>query len=280
VELLLIHDPGLLDLPGFRERTALLAAAGNGRIELVKALLARGADPRWRMHGGGRALDWAAAGGWLEVVEALLAHDPALLELPGDDECTALMMAAGNGHAGIVTALIGRGANVRARMRNGARALDWAAQEGYVGVVKLLLAHDPGLLELPGNYGRTALIAAATDDQVEIVTWLLSLGADARARADDGSRALDGAAVEGHEETVQELLRHDPQLLDLPGAAEATALIVAAGEGHEGVVRVLLAQGADPRKRGADGATAWDRAQEEGHEDLMQLLGSASQDQK
>jgi serine/threonine-protein phosphatase 6 regulatory ankyrin repeat subunit B len=342
VERLLAHDPGLLELPGFRERTALLAAAGNGCLEVVQLLLARGADSRVRMHGGGRALDWAAAGGWIEVVEALLAHDPGLLELPGDDECTPVTVAAGNGHAAIVALLIGQGADVRHRMPQGGRALDWAAQEGHVEVVEQLLAHDRGLLDLRGNHERTALIAAASRDHLDVVTRLLARGADAHARTDDGGRALDCAAAEGHEETVEALLKHDPQvvnlpgvqditplmaaaafghddlvalliahgadprlrladgtraldvaafgghesvverllahdpqLLDLAGAGEATALTVAAGEGHTGIVRALLARGADPHRRAADGTIAWDRAQEEGHEAVLEILGKA-----
>jgi ankyrin repeat protein len=78
VERLLRHDPGLLDLPGTSEKSALMAAAEYGHPEIVRSLLARGASPRLQRSDGARALDWAAQNGHSRVVEVLLEHDREL----------------------------------------------------------------------------------------------------------------------------------------------------------------------------------------------------------
>jgi hypothetical protein len=51
--------------------TALEIAAGWGRTEIVKLLLARGADPAFRNKAGKTALDLARAGGFAETAAEL-----------------------------------------------------------------------------------------------------------------------------------------------------------------------------------------------------------------
>lgn len=271
VEQLLARDPELLDLPGFCERTALIAAAGEGHAQLVRALLERGADPRRRADNGARALDLAASQGQLAVVQLLLAHDPQLLDLPGGGENTALMVAAGWGHAEVVRVLLERGADARKRLADGRHALDWAAHRGHPAAVEQLLTHDPLLLRLPGYDERTALIAASMYGHAEVVRVLLARGAHPRKRLASGFRALDLAAHQGHQAVVERLLAHDPQLLDLPGAGERTALVAAAASGHAKLVRALLERGADPRKWATGGpALLW--AAHGGHQATVEQL--------
>lgn len=45
VERLLAHNARLLDLPEFKGRTALIAAAGDGHADLVRLLLERSHSP-------------------------------------------------------------------------------------------------------------------------------------------------------------------------------------------------------------------------------------------
>ncbi len=84
---------------------------------------------------------------------------------------TALMMAAGYGYTPIVELLLERGADPRARSRDGVTALSAAAggvADGdrftlgacQASTVKALLARDPGL-RLPRDFwGRAARVAA------------------------------------------------------------------------------------------------------------------------
>lgn len=102
-------DPGV---------TPLFVAAKFGRIEVVKALLARGADPTIfftvpdGLYQTGTALHHAARFGYLDVVEALLeaGADPASYDRY---IATPLHHALRGGHAQVAEVLIASGAPVR-----------------------------------------------------------------------------------------------------------------------------------------------------------------------
>jgi ankyrin repeat protein len=56
------------------------------------------------------------------------------------------------------------------------------------------------------------------------------------------------------------------------GENEDTPLIIAVGKGHEKVVKVLLANGADKEITNKFGDTALDIAEENGKEEVIKLL--------
>lgn len=278
VELLLAHDPGLLDLPGYGERCALAAAACGGHTALVQTLIKRGADPAQAAADGTRALDAAASHGHQAVAECLLAHDPALLYLPGHGGHSALLAAAAAGHAALVEWLLGRGADARSRACDGAHALELACQAGHRDVAERLSAHDPRLLELAGRGEGGVLSTAAAHGHLPLVQRLLSLGANPRQRAASGAHALEAAAAAGHEEVVDALLAHDAQLLGLPGRGERQGLAAAAAAGHAAVVRTLLQRGADAFARASNGAHALDEAAAAGELAVVELLVAHDQE--
>src|SRR5438105_15186152 len=85
--------------------TALMTAARNGRIEAVKALLARGADVHAKESRRGQtALMWAAAEGNTEVVEALLKAGEDLHERL-ESGFTPFLFAVREGKLGVVKAM-------------------------------------------------------------------------------------------------------------------------------------------------------------------------------
>ena len=56
-----------------------------------------------------------------------------------------------------------------------------------------------------------------------------------------------------------------------------TALIAAASEGHEAVVRTLISKGADVNARSANGTTALKIATKKGHKNVVRLLQEAGE---
>jgi ankyrin repeat protein len=91
------------------ENTALFRAAMNGRIECVKALLAKGAEVNTKGHGGFTPLITAAHQGETDIVKTLLAHG-ADVNARGDLGDTALSRATDIGHTQIITILKEAGA--------------------------------------------------------------------------------------------------------------------------------------------------------------------------
>jgi len=59
--------------------------------------------------------------------------------------------------------------------------------------------------------------------------------------------------------------------VDQPNNNGSTPLVIAAGEGHAGVVKILLEKGADKSLRDKWG-TALEFAQENGHQEIAALL--------
>lgn len=99
LELLLEHDPTLIDLPGRGGRTALMVACGRGHDRLAAWLLDRAADPTLRASDGMRAFDAAALNGQRSAMAILREGNPDLIDRLGFRELTALMIAAGAGMA-------------------------------------------------------------------------------------------------------------------------------------------------------------------------------------
>jgi ankyrin repeat protein len=143
-------------------------------------------------------------------------------------------------HLEMITELLDRGADVNARgkhntwsrtaftdqwlFEDGATAFLRAAQSSDLVVMKMLLARgaDP---RIPTTLNVTALMVASgfgwvegitqewsEADNVETVRWLLELGLDPNAVADDGRTALHAAAHKGRNAVVQLLADHGAKL--------------------------------------------------------------------
>src|SRR5277367_3471576 len=82
-----------------------------------------------------------------------------------------------------------------------ATPLNWAAGNGHVEVVKLLL-NARANIEAANKYGQTPLHRAAWDGHVEVVKLLLNARANIEAADKGGRSALSIAQEKGHEEVV------------------------------------------------------------------------------
>ena len=117
----------------------------------------------------------------------------------------ALIRAAGDGHADIVTLLLASGADVNSTDDTGETALMWASADGFADVVSLLLA-DGADANSASITGFTALMWAAGDGFADVVTLLLANGADVNSTNVVGGTALTYAAGDGFTNVVELLL--------------------------------------------------------------------------
>ena len=85
--------------------TALMFAAGLGRVKYVRLLLEHGAAPNTQVEDGSTALMRASEYGYCNVVQSLLEHgaDPTISCSNGD---TALTLAARHGHASVIRVIL------------------------------------------------------------------------------------------------------------------------------------------------------------------------------
>jgi ankyrin repeat protein len=243
--------------------TALLSAARTGNPAVLKMLLAHGADIRAREHWFGEtALIWAAAENHPEAIAALVDHGAdvngrsTLLTVPrrrsGQSvlplgHWTPLMYAARQGSRDAVGALADRGADLNLTDPDGATALVLAIINAHYDVAALLLdkGADPNIAD---NEARMAALYAAVDmsrlaighgrpntrpsgalSAVDLVQRLIARGADVNAR-------LAAPLMQRHHTAGDRALGDG-----------STPLMRAAKSGDVGIMRLLLAAGADPR---------------------------------
>jgi hypothetical protein len=154
-------------------------ASENGHLEVVRLLIANGAD----VHAGNDfALELASKNGHLEVVR-LLVSNGANVNAMNDN---ALRLASKNGHLEVVRLLIDNGANVNARDNY---ALESASTYGHLEIVRLLVANGANVNAMNDN----ALRLASYNGHLEIVRFLVANGANIHAEDDEALRwALQG----------------------------------------------------------------------------------------
>jgi ankyrin repeat protein len=249
------------------ELAPLHVAASEGNAALVRLLLDAGASADLPGRNGETPLLMAARKGCADCIEALLARGAKVNVREKSFDLTPLMLAAWSGSEKSVDHLLRAGADVKAQTRLGpmpkfvepgagrashgdgilrggvpergsrpARtglmtALHYAAREGHTSVVALLLGNGARIDDPEAN-GVRPLLLAIMNDHAETARYLIEHGADVNADDWYGRTPL-WAAV-------------DIRNVELDGELNTQ---VADRDGALGIIRLLLARGANPNAR-------------------------------
>ena len=149
----------------------LLEAAKGGRLDEVKAFLAKGGPVDSRDSNGLTPLIWAAFKGYGDAVTLLLTNGADVNAQSHNGE-TALMLAAGGGHREVTRGLIEHGGDVNTREKGGGTALMSAVVGRDIAVVKMLLQNGADVNVQTYDDGFTALYFAVMTGQDEIAELL------------------------------------------------------------------------------------------------------------
>lgn len=121
-DLLLSLNQTQIDARTPQDESALMMACLSGQEQLVKTLIAKGADVN---KTGWTPLHYAATKGHLSIMKLLLEKS-AYIDSQSPNQTTPLMMAAFYGTAQAVQLLIDEGADIDAKNEQGLSALDFA----------------------------------------------------------------------------------------------------------------------------------------------------------
>jgi ankyrin repeat protein len=273
-----------------RRQTALMWAAAGRHPDVVRTLLAHGADVRARSQartghqpmvfaswggdvpatsaGGFSALLFAAQQGDVESARLLMAAGADVNEAsPGG--MTPLLMAAASGHGEAAIFFLERGGDPNAPDESGATALHYALRDGMKIIHELIEKPDVQEIhtkdpKLTARLSQLVLVSSTKKppspimpgpNMPELVGALLARGADPNARLAEIPPLLR--------------LQRRPQI-SLLGA---TPFVLAAATADVGAMRALVAKGADPTI-----PTRVDERQlsEGGYSDDAQIQGNAT----
>ncbi len=145
----------------------------------------------------------AAALGDVERLRHVLDGESEGTSAYSADGFTALALACYFGQAATLKMLIEAGADVNAISQNGAnlRPLHGAVAGSHTEVVSILLSAgaDPNVRQ---RGGWTPLHGAANHGDTELVSILLNAGVEKSAKSDDGKTAHDMAAAKNHADVL------------------------------------------------------------------------------
>ena len=212
----------------------VVAAARDGDLQAVRALIAKRANVNEPARDGSTALVWAAYHSNLEMTRALLAAGAAV-DTANNYGITPLLQASRAGDAAVMQALLKAGASSKLAHPQGETPLMAAARTGSIGAVRMLLESDADVNASDAYQQQTPLMWAAAEGHAEVVQALLT------AKADPNRKARVTAL-------------EDRKHADHPTGG-FTALMFAARNGHEAAAKALIAGGADPKLTNGDGAT-------------------------
>jgi ankyrin repeat protein len=237
---LLIDAGAQVDAQARSDQTPLFHAAQAGTAQTVQLLLARGASATAK-----GVLSAAAGRSAVEIVKLLLAAgadpDGALLVA-----VSAHATGARPAREQILRLLIESGAAVNARDQGGDTALTLAVENGYTGSVRALL--EAGADVRVQNRNKDSPLRLLTHSNAgsgrEIA--LLLLERTTAVEADDAARLL-GRLGKDWADVVRLLAKRG---IDRHSPAAQQALVEAAERGHVDLVGALLDAGVDPNPGG------------------------------
>ncbi|KAL8612486.1 hypothetical protein ACOMHN_053740 [Nucella lapillus] len=222
--------------------TPLMLACTKCQVPVIAALLKHGADPALVNKDAWNSFHIAAREGCVEVLQTLLAHNAVLWNTVSHNGRTPLHTAALHGHLETVRFLLNKCEYITdAADSCGVTPVMDALRAGFVDVAALLISMHKADVGHKDNLGRQALHHAAQAGQVGAADFLVSTGGvPVNAATPEASiTALHLAAKEGQDAVIQLLVQNgaDVNLTDNKGR---TALHIARAAQHSSSVNVLL----------------------------------------
>jgi serine/threonine-protein phosphatase 6 regulatory ankyrin repeat subunit B len=148
--------------------SSLIEAAANGRLDFVRLLLDKGANLMARDENGRNILHIAALRGHIDVVRFLLNLKKEMIDTVDAFGATPLLVALDQARVDVAGLLIIKGADLKRQDREGLTPAHVATLAGTVEILKVLSRSDKAILEAVDFRGRTPLLIAAGQGNLDV----------------------------------------------------------------------------------------------------------------
>ncbi|MFD2937910.1 ankyrin repeat domain-containing protein [Spirosoma flavum] len=261
-------------------RTYLHWAANRGNVEIMEALIAKGAKATIGDSHGMTPLNFAAAGGQpnTQVYDLCLRSGADLKKDLNHDGANALLVAVANDKdLKLTDYFVSKGLNLKSTDAAGNNAFSYAAKSGNIDLLKALLqkgvpANDNAMIMASqgGRRGANTLEVfqyleslnikpTATNrngenvlhaivrrpKQNEIIQYFLGKGVDVNQADEEGNTVFMNAAASNRDVAVLEMLLPKVKNINQGNQKGTTALAMAVQGNSTEVVSYLLSKGAD-----------------------------------
>ncbi|KAK3091697.1 hypothetical protein FSP39_021951 [Pinctada imbricata] len=241
-------------------------------------------------------LHYAARRGHTDIATMLLQLGKCDVNVRDEDQLTSLHDAIMHKHSNIVPLLLKSGADIFTEDVNGTTAFHFAASEGMVDTMNLLLRHASNtdyiakitMTECQDKEGNTPLHCAvqnnkledfhfsplhiaAVNGSLEIVDFLLLHGAISDTRDKDFMTPLHRAALHNRCKIIESLIKRGSDL-NAKNKYQMTPLMAACCKGNQAAVKLLLTYGAQIAESDTKGRTALHIAVEAGSNQVVEIL--------
>lgn len=242
VDLLRVHGAKKQKGLDIEIESPFMRAVYNGELEVVKNYLAQDSNLiNSTLPNGVTPLQIAVWNNNKELVALLLTYNNIEIDKKDNTNCTALHCTMGvdqDDRTAIIKQLLAHGISTDVETVHGFIALDWAARNGFLNKLKVLLAQD-----VSDNI-EWALLYAIERDYHHILKILLACGdtIDLNVRDIFDNTPLHLAAEKGNVDIVTTLLACPEIQIDATMPNGDTPLHVAALHNNHQVIKLLLDQ--------------------------------------
>ena len=213
-------------------RTALMAAAQYGQVNIIHILLKYDADINHKSKDGHSALDFAVFYGRWDVCKLFMPQ----VEAFGARE---MMLCAHSGKCDMLEYLYSSGCSLSESDADGSTPLMVACCAGHSSVVKYLLEKH-AYLHSKNSSGMTAFLYSCYADDITVTDLLFKTNSAVSLESDNyKNSSLIIASAVGNIALVKELVKQS-SLVNKPNVDGITPLMASSVSGHADVVELLI----------------------------------------